>query len=225
MRRWSDAGLIPVERIGRRRTRRFREPDLIEFRQRDGGVAPAAPGRLSGINVGGVAFPPHTHVPTFYDSDAGRLRLSVPLLRDGLFAGEKCLLVASKDVATQYLSALRESGVDGKAALAGGQLEHLTRTSDSIKTALDQIEAFFWRATQAGSKVPRIVGEMSSERQAFGSDAKMLDYEFALNALTKRFAGVVLCQYDARDFDGLSMLRALKAHPDLFELRLGDVLL
>ena len=34
VRRWSDAGLLPVQRIGRRGTRRFAKSDLQAFAQR-----------------------------------------------------------------------------------------------------------------------------------------------------------------------------------------------
>jgi hypothetical protein len=35
---------------------------------------------------------------------------------------------------------------------------------------------------------------------------------------------VVVCQYDVREFDGLTILKALKTHPDLFDFRLGAFL-
>jgi hypothetical protein len=52
----------------------------------------------------------------------------------------------------------------------------------------------------------------------------MLDFEEALDVMIRRFPAVVLCQYDAREFDGEIMLRVLKAHPDMFELHLGGFL-
>ena len=58
----------------------------------------------------------------------------------------------------------------------------------------------------------------------FTSEEEMLKYEEALELMLKRYPGVVLCQYDVRDFGGSSMLRALKAHPDLFGMRLGTFL-
>jgi len=35
---------------------------------------------------------------------------------------------------------------------------------------------------------------------------------------------VVICQYDVREFDGVAILRALKAHPDMFDFRIGAFL-
>jgi hypothetical protein len=46
----------------------------------------------------------------------------------------------------------------------------------------------------------------------------------SLDVMAKRFPTVLLCQYDAREFDGEIILRALKAHPDMFEQHLGGFL-
>src|SRR3981081_4591407 len=79
IRRWSDAGLLPARRIGRRRERRFTETDLTRFL---GTAEVLSASRTmsvqTSLNVGGVALPLHTHLATLYNSDAGRLRLTVP---------------------------------------------------------------------------------------------------------------------------------------------------
>jgi hypothetical protein len=223
VRRWSDAGLLPVQRLGRRRARRYDEADLLKFKQRQPASAIDEPG--AAITAGAVRLPVHAHLATFYDSDASRLRLTLPLLRDGLIAGETCLLVAGEDLASLYLDALRQSGIDIDAALTNKQLEILPYVGTSIKSALDAVEDFLWRTTRTPGAVPRVVGEMVSERKAFPSDSEMIDYEYAVNALTERFPCVVICQYDVRSFAGPTLLGALKAHPDVFDMPLGGVLL
>jgi hypothetical protein len=40
----------------------------------------------------------------------------------------------------------------------------------------------------------------------------------------RRYPIAAICQYDARLFDGLALLRTLKAHPDLYGLRIGTFL-
>src|ERR1700693_4081864 len=85
IRRWSDAGLLPAQRIGGRRERRFREADLIRYLSSGDSLAGRnAPGVQTAVNVGGVSLPLHSHLATFYNSDAGRLRLSVPFFVDGI---------------------------------------------------------------------------------------------------------------------------------------------
>ncbi|HEV2013048.1 MAG TPA: MEDS domain-containing protein [Candidatus Dormibacteraeota bacterium] len=42
--------------------------------------------------------------------------------------------------------------------------------------------------------------------------------------IAKRFPVVAICQYDARKFDGSTLLEALKIHTDNFEQQLGSFL-
>lgn len=225
IRRWSDAGLLPVRRIGGRRERRFRENDLIAYL----GAGESFAGRASGkvqteINVGGVPLALHTHLATFYNTDPGRLRLTVPFFTDGLRAGHPCFLGASGDVLDAYIEALQAEGVDTDSAIQQGRLVPVAGPGTTLQGALDFWEQKFWPALAGGETVIRVVGEMSSERKIFSSDAEMMSYEVAYNMLAQRFPMVTLCQYDVREFDGETIFQAIRAHPDLFSLHLGSFL-
>ena len=224
VRRWSDLGILAVQRVGRRGARRFAREELDRFSKRD--ATPAARHRQDAVAIGALQLPLHSHLATFYDSDASRLRLSVPFLRDGLLARQPCFLVATGEIRERYLSALNEAtGGAADEALAQGRLLILPGVGPRVEDALAVWEEGFWRAVNGGARLLRVVGEMESERQVFESDAEMIAYEFAVNALTERFPCVVLCQYDVRRFDGTTILGALKAHPDLLENRLADCVL
>src|SRR5437773_4036398 len=121
IRRWSDAGLLPAVRVGGRRERRFREADLIEYLGGQHAPHPHSASGPSTVNVGGVQLPVHSHLATFYSSDAGRLRLTIPFLADGIQAGQPCFVAASGDVLNAYLEALRAGGVDIDSAIRRGQ--------------------------------------------------------------------------------------------------------
>jgi hypothetical protein len=49
----------------------------------------------------------------------------------------------------------------------------------------------------------------------------MMAYEEAYDRTARRYPLVTLCGYDARQFGGETILRMLKAHPDMFEQHLG----
>jgi hypothetical protein len=225
IRRWSDAGLLPVRRIGGRNERRFREVDLIAYLgtgQTSTGHATAA---QTEVNVGGLPLPLHSHLATFYDTDAGRLRLSVPFFAAGIRAGQPCFLAASSDVVDAYVEALREEGVEVDSAVKGGKFVAIAGgPGTTVQGALDFWEQQFWPARAGGQTVIRVVGEMSSERKLFSSDAEMMNYEVAFSMLSNRFPMVTLCQYDVREFDGETIFQAIKVHPDLFGLHLGSFL-
>jgi hypothetical protein len=94
----------------------------------------------------------------------------------------------------------------------------------NAEEAVHNWEALFGRALESGPTVLRVVGEMASVRGMLGSDAEMMRYEEIYEVMARRFPAVTLCQYDAREFDGETMLRVMKAHPDMFELHLGGFL-
>ena len=195
--------------MGRRRERRFRESDLLAFMEAQTG---AARDPLT-ITIAGVTVMPPVHLAPLYSTDAGGLRLTVPFLAEGTRLGQPCFLVAAGDVVDRYAIAMKLDGVE---------IVHFE--GGDVAGALAQWEDSFAGALARGAKLIRIVGEMSAERTMFSSESEMLAYEEALDVMCKRYPVAILCQYDVRKFDGLALLRALKAHPDLFGLRTGAFL-
>jgi len=166
-----------------------------------------------------AVVPTSTHLVTFYDSDAARLRLTGPFLAEGLRVGQPCFLLAEGEELESYMVALRASpGVDLDAAIASGQLVIVGAPGATVEAALAFWEEMLRDAVDNHVSVMRGVGEMVSERKDFESEQEMLDYEAAINMTLKRFPAVVICQYDVRKFSGQAVLTALRAHPDSLEV-------
>lgn len=224
VRRWSDSGILVSRRVGRRRERRFRPEDVERFLE-PARTAPLREGLPNVVNVGGTMVPLHSHLATFYNSDAGRLRLTVPFLSEGLSAGQPCFLVAAGHVLDAYLAALQKHGIDVEAALSDGRMSTAPAPGATVESALSFWEEALTRALASGPNLLRAVGEMSSARKGFESDRQMIDFEVALNTIFKRLPIVALCQYDVRDFDGETIFQTIRAHPDLYEVQLGTFLI
>jgi len=227
VRRWSDAGLLHVKRSGRRQTRRFAEADLRAFAEKGHPRARQTKrGRPAEIvTVGNLSIPIHGHLPIFFETDEGRLRLSVPFLRDGLRAGQPCFLYAFDASRKAYLTALqRDKSIDVDAALRDGPLVLLPKINTSSRGFLGRWEQVLLEAMTRGPELIRIVGDMATVRQMLESDQDMVDFEASFNVVAKRFPLVALCQYDVRRFDGMTIFRGIKAHPDVFESDLADLL-
>jgi hypothetical protein len=65
---------------------------------------------------------------------------------------------------------------------------------------------------------------MAAEAAHFDGSTELLRYEQQFDQFSRRFPVVVLCQYDVREFDGPTILAAMKSHPDLYEVGLGTFL-
>lgn len=222
LRRWADAGLLPASRVGRRRARRFKEDDLLRFMGPDhGGPSPATTGLARAVSLEGMAITLGSHLGSFYTTDAGRLRLGLPFLRDGIQAGQACVLFALPDVREQYVQALQREGIDVEAAKRSGLLTMLIVASLSPDEFIARLEGTFIDITRQRPGPFRFLGEPVAGLSVLQSVAAFLNFEHQCGALAKRFPMVMLCAYDARAFDGPTILECIKLHHDTFAYELG----
>jgi hypothetical protein len=177
------------------------------------------------VDVEGVSISVPSHLATFYSSDAGRLRLTLPFLVDGLRSGQHCFLAASEDLLETYINAMRNTGeVEFDRALADGRFAALGFDGATVDGAVAFWERKFAQLLAQSPTLIRHVGEMAAVRRMFPSEDEMLRFEQAYDVMCRRYRVAAICQYDVRDFDGPALLRVLKAHPDLFDNRLGAFL-
>jgi excisionase family DNA binding protein len=225
VRRWSDRGALPVQRVGKRGERRFKAEHLSRFappgRQALPQVTPDSPT----VVLGGQAVKLSTHVAAFYNSDEARVRLTAPFLAEGITAGQPCFLLAHGEQRDSYMKVLGELlAAELDAALVSGLLIIADAPGRTAREALEFWEQALWDAVDRHAVAIRIVGEMASVREVFASEQEMLTFEAMFNTTAKRFPCVVICQYDVRKFSGEAVLSALRAHPDMADLPLGLLL-
>jgi transcriptional repressor of dcmA and dcmR len=223
IRRWTDSGLLPAHRVGRRRARRVREEDLRVFMEAGPvqGTGASDAGPASTMTIQDVVVPMGAHLAAFYTSDAGRLRLALPLTRDGLLAGQTVVLRATPAVREHLFAALRNDGVDPAEAVRNGLLMLYPEIPGP---AADQVARFEELLTAACRKRPgpiRLMADVLADVETVGSVAEHLVVEQQVGPLFKRFPVVTICAYDARAFDGVTMIEALKLHSDIFGPQVG----
>src|SRR5258708_13945512 len=74
IRRWSDSGLLPSGRVGRRRERRFAEADLIAFVEH----VPSRNSLGSTVTIGGTPLSIPGHPATLFSTERGGRRPTLP---------------------------------------------------------------------------------------------------------------------------------------------------
>jgi excisionase family DNA binding protein len=223
IRRWTDSGLLPAHRVGRRRARRLREEDLRTFMEAGPGQGsvgdePSAP--LTMV-IQDVMVSLGDHLAAFYTTDAGRLRIGLPFLRDGLRAGETVVFRALPDIREEYFAALRNEGVDAAAAIQGGQLVIYPEIFGSAGEQVARFEQLLTAASRQRPGQIRILAETLADVQTVGSVAEHMVVEQQVGAVFKRFPVVTICAYDVRAFDAVTVIEALKLHSDVFGPRIG----
>jgi excisionase family DNA binding protein len=206
LRRWTNDGRLACLRVGRRRERRFRRVDLLAFLERE----PAGTGRGAGSLTDGV------HLCGLYSSDEGQVRQALLFLMEGFRSGTVSYLVGTPEMRGRIVAGLEREHSDLGGAMAAGRLV----VSDYAESAAAQLvwwETRIEEAVRRGARLVRAIGDASAFVQAASRD-ELLEYEAEYERrIAHRFPVVTMCQYDVRQFSGLLVVEALRAHPHCFE--------
>ena len=220
VRRWSDAGLLSPHRVGRRGERRFTRSDVLQFR---GSGRQGQSPQVGSVVLEGTGLPLHTHLGAFYTTERGQLRLAIPFLRDGLLAGQHCVVLANQETRQVFESELKADGIDVDRAVSNGLLR-LFAPSETLDGGIDFYERTFTEITRGGGSIIRMLAEATQQKDSLGSMDLLMRFESALEVLVHRFPVVLICQYDARKVLGPELVAALKLHADDFDHPLGMLL-
>lgn len=229
LRRWSDSGKLPSMRIGVKRERRFRLSELYAYleqsaKQEDSVKVERATGRMAHIDLEGINIDYGSHLCTFYETDPGRLKMSLPFLLSGLQAGDHCFLVAADVAQTHILKELRSVRPAIDLDIEEGRLTVMDGMSNGAEM-YDFLEKSFLNASKHGIHKLRVLGDMAWFLQRGMGVEDINEFEVRYNAsLGHRFPVVSLCQYDVREFSGTAVLSALKCHDDTFRYPLARFL-
>jgi len=196
-----------------RRLRRLRQAGVIQQR-RSGTDRRAVELRLSprfrtayraygGMLMGRDTVNGSQHACALYEDSAARAKMVGKFLQEGLRQGEMCVLVAAPGMQAELLGAIGEKR---KQVL-------VTDGTGGPDAMLTLFKKLFSEAKAAGQPV-RVAGDVLWGRAKGIADAALIDYEARLDALARQHPAKILCAYDAGQFDGRTILRALKAHRD-----------
>lgn len=225
LRRWTDRGTLPCVRLGAKRERRFRERDLLAFMERQPSGSGRARGPADGhLFIEGLTVENGSHLCVLYETDLGRIKLSVPFLADGLRQGEHCLLVAAEDAAEPILGELRKVRPELDREIGERRLIR-SDGEPSGEVLYGFLESTFLAITHGGGRRIRLVGDMAASLGKGMSLDDMMAFEARYDQfLADSFPVVSLCQYDARQFPGVGIIGALKCHRDTFRFPLARFL-
>lgn len=217
VRRWSDSGLLQSHRVGRRSERRFERSAVLRLK---GAGQPTIASSANSVLLEGREIPVHSHLSSYYTNDRGRLRVGVPFLREGLAAGQPCVIMSNRETARLLADELKAEGVAVERAVDTGRLHEL-ETFKTLSQGIETFERTFAAFTRRGDLVIRVLGEATQNAESLGSIADLLRFEDMLSALVRRYPVVLICQYDVRRLGGTDVIDVLKRHADNFDQPLG----
>lgn len=228
LRRWTNAGRLACFRVGRRRERRFRRADLLAFMEDQptagqAGAARSGSPHAAHTVIDGVAYDVGAHLCGLFASEVGRIKQAISFLEDGIRPGTVCFYMSLGKSRADFLAHLEKSRPSLRADVAAGRMV-LAEYIPSPQGQLEYWDTRMRAALGAGAHSFRVVGDLRTFGPD-GSDEELFEYEARYEELiAKRFPLVTLCQYDVRQFSGVTILNTLKLHRDNFRYPADRVL-
>lgn len=174
------------------------------------------------ISLGFTAqqFPAGVHICQIINNDDERLDSLLKFLVTGLLAGERTGCFSEKvheaflrDHFGNHGISLQDVSASGAFTLSGTREIYFRDNRFDPDRMLDLLKKYHEDSVAQGFPAARVIGEMSSEVQRLPGGNRLLEYESKVSRLLREHPVTSVCQYDARDFDGATIMDILKVHP------------
>jgi excisionase family DNA binding protein len=224
VRRWTNDGMLPCFRIGKKQERRFSEKNLYAFiagrtsdpavmiHAADTGTVAPAPNRPAdrsyGVALGfaDLHVPDGSHLTHLYLDRAEALGIQGFFVRQGLNTGDTVMVVAPADRRDTLLDTLDRDGIPVRDLIRQNRLIH-----DKGRQTPEQMTALISGAAGSAKTGFRLVGDMSWAAAAGWSLEQIKTLEENTN--TRLAPGLLfLCQYSLTEFSGAQTMMALETH-------------
>jgi excisionase family DNA binding protein len=223
LRRWTDNNLLPCQRIGPRKERRFQRIDLIDFLSNnlENQTSPQPLNKPHRSSFDQSSTKPN-HISSYYNNTIEQWAILKPFLLEHSQPNCHIIYLHNSDETT-IKKEFDQNGFDNNTLILNGTLE-LYHTNDSylINDVFIANRMFeFWQeriATVQSKGINKIflTGEMGWALQEKPGCENLHVYEAQLNKLLQNLPEVtVLCQYSLTEFSSQDILESVCTHPHL----------
>lgn len=165
-------------------------------------------------------FPAGVHVCQIISDDNERQESLLKFLLAGLQAGERTCCFSEQVNESILKEFLGNYGISfnnvidsGAFILSGSRNIYLHENRFDPNRMLAMIKRYHEESEAQGFSNSRVIGEMLSEVQNVPGGNRLLEYEAKITLLLEKHPVTAVCQYDARQFDGATIMDILKVHP------------
>jgi len=166
--------------------------------------------------------PAGTHICQIITDDDERNDALLQFLLSGLQARERAACFSEKADARTMADFFSQNGLSyaelsdrGAFTLSGTHEVYFQDERFDPDRMLGLLADFYRESMQAGYTAARVIGEMLPEVQHLPGGERLLEYESRVSLLLRDVPVTSVCQYDARSFDGATIMDVLKVHPHM----------
>lgn len=165
-------------------------------------------------------FEPGVHICQIFNEDDERHGALVNYIVSGLQSGENAACFSEKETETTLSEFFLKNGIAYNEVEKSGEFT-LSKTGEVYfdggtfdpERMLNLLKEFYENSIKENRSGARVIGEMLPEIDHIPGGSRLMEYESKVSLLVRQYPINAVCQYDARSFDGSTILDILKVHP------------
>ena len=165
-------------------------------------------------------FPAGTHICQIYSDDAEREESLMKFVLSGLQAEENTACFSDKTGTDTLAAFLSENGISYETCEKAGLIS-VSKFRDAFvedgrfdpERSLNLMTEFHENSVASGAPAARSIGDASPAINDIPGADRWFEFEARVNLLLEKHPVTVVCQYDAKSFDGKTIMDVLKVHP------------
>ena len=166
--------------------------------------------------------PVGTHMCLIFNNNNERIESLLKFLLSGLTNGERVACFSEK-VTEETLEAwfkthnisYNERKVKGAISLSKTGEVYFQNGIFDPDRMLNILSEFYHQTQDMGFSAARVIGEMTPEVESVPGGERLLEYESRVSLLVREKPVTAVCQYDANEFSGATIMNVLKVHPKM----------
>jgi hypothetical protein len=164
-------------------------------------------------------FPQGTHMCYIYNDDEERKTIISKFLEAGLKGNERVAYFAHEMDKSEILDMMKNTGVNladdesDKLLVANAEATYCPDGRFEMDRMVNNLTSFYQSTIADGFSTARVSGEMQWVLKGKPGTERLMEYESLGDIVLKPNPITIICQYDARKFDGATILNCLKVHP------------
>ena len=167
---------------------------------------------------------PHgSHICQLYSDESERDNALLRFVARGLQVGDKTACFTESfdpDARAAWFSAegisLQSECASGRFLASGAEDIYFKDGYFDPERILALIVEFHRNSVATGCKGARVIGEMSPAITQIEGGSRLFEYEGRVNSVLREHPVTAVCQYNARKFDGATIMDVLSVHPLMF---------
>ena len=176
--------------------------------------------RLVSLGFTSEKFPAGTHICQIYSDEDERNESLFQFLRSGLESDERVACFSDKvneSALTKFLETheiiLEDAKASGNLNIAGTTETYFQDNRFDPDRMLGLLAQFEVSSKEAGCPNCRAIGEMNPVIQEIEGGSRLLEYESRVSMLLRDHPVTTVCQYNATEFNGATIMDVLNVHP------------